>query len=76
VRKAAAHRATLILQANDAIDNLPAHAADLQRLMLDNGYADVDLHRAHGFVRPLLVGRPAVGAARAPGTSQAALVGA
>jgi len=76
VRKAAAHGATLILQANDAIDNLPAHAADLQRLMLDNGYADVDLHRAPGFVRPLLVGRPAVGAARAPGTSKAALVGA
>jgi SAM-dependent methyltransferase len=57
IAKAAASGATLVLQANEAIDNLPARAVDLRRLMAANGYPDVTLHQFAGFGRPLLVGR-------------------
>jgi 2-polyprenyl-3-methyl-5-hydroxy-6-metoxy-1,4-benzoquinol methylase len=59
VRRAASSGAVLILQANDAIDNLPAKRDDLHRLMLENGYSDVRVHEYPGFARPLLVGMPA-----------------
>jgi len=55
---AAQQRAVLVLQANDAIDNLPARRADLQRLMRANGYSDLSVYAPAGFTRPLLVGRP------------------
>ena len=38
IRKAASMNAVLILQANEAVDNLPAKTLDLHRLMRDNGY--------------------------------------
>jgi hypothetical protein len=63
VRKAASMGAVLILQANDAIDNLPAKALDLHRLMHDNGYPEVQMHTPDGFARPLLVGFTSAGAA-------------
>ena len=56
VSKAASMNAVLILQANDTIDNLPAQALALHRLMRENGYADVEVHTPAGFARPLLVG--------------------
>ena len=55
IAKAAAMGATLVLQANEAIDNLPARAAILERLMVSNGYPDVRVHAPSGFARPLLV---------------------
>lgn len=64
VRKAADMRATLVLQANEAIDNLPASAAQLQRLMEENGYDPVRVFSAKGFARPLLVGQPPVATPR------------
>lgn len=57
VARAAAVGATLVLQANESIGNLPARAADLRRLMRANGYPDVTVHAFPGFGRPLLVGR-------------------
>jgi SAM-dependent methyltransferase len=62
IRAAADMGATMILQSNDVIDNLPAHTRDLQRLLSDNGYADVEVHTYPGFARSLLVGRPAAAA--------------
>jgi predicted nicotinamide N-methyase len=64
IRKAAAMNAVLILQANEAIDNLPARTLDLHRLMRDNGYPEITVHTPAGFARPLLVGhtQPAVAA--------------
>ena len=59
IAKAAAAGATLVLQSNEAIDNLPAKAAALRRLMEENGYPVVEMHEFPGFTRPLLVGRPA-----------------
>jgi SAM-dependent methyltransferase len=56
IRKAAAMGATLVLQANEAIDNLPAGGETLRRLMQANGYPDVEMHTFRGFSRPLLVG--------------------
>jgi SAM-dependent methyltransferase len=56
IRKAAAMGATLVLQANEAIDNLPAGGATLRRLMEANGYPGVETHAFRGFARPLLVG--------------------
>ena len=56
IRKAAAMNAVLVLQANEAVDNLPAHTLDLRRLMGDNGYAEISVHTPAGFARPLLVG--------------------
>ena len=44
IQKAASMNAVLILQANDAIDSLPAKTLDLHRLMRDNGYPDVQVH--------------------------------
>ena len=61
--KAASTNAVLILQANEAIDNLPAKTLDLHRLMRANGYADVAIHTPDGFARPLLVGWTAASAA-------------
>jgi len=55
IAKASAMGATLILQANEAIDNLPARAAVLERLMTSNGYPDVRVYAPAGFSRPLLV---------------------
>jgi SAM-dependent methyltransferase len=55
IAKAAAMGATLVLQANEAIDNLPARAAILERLMVANGYPNVRVHAPSGFARPLLV---------------------
>jgi 2-polyprenyl-3-methyl-5-hydroxy-6-metoxy-1,4-benzoquinol methylase len=57
VRKAATMGATLVLQANEAIDNLPARAHQLYDLMKHNGYADVDVIAPPGFARPLLIGQ-------------------
>lgn len=58
IRKAASMDATLILQANEAIENnLPGRTLDLHRLMRENGYPDVAVHSPRGFARPLLVGR-------------------
>jgi SAM-dependent methyltransferase len=61
--KAASMNAVLILQANEAIDNLPAKTLDLHRLMRANGYTDVAIHTPDGFARPLLVGWTAASAA-------------
>lgn len=63
IRNAAAMGATLILQANEAIDNLPARCEELKRLMAANGYPNVVVHDFPGFARPLLVGRPSMGRA-------------
>jgi hypothetical protein len=57
IARAASWGATLVLQANEAIDNLPAGAATLRRLMQENGYPAVEVHAFSGFARPLLVGR-------------------
>ncbi len=57
VRKAATMGATLVLQANEAIDNLPARAHQLHDLMKHNGYAEVDVIAPPGFTRPLLIGQ-------------------
>jgi len=64
IGKAAAMGAVLILQANDAIDNLPAKRGDLHRLMRDNGYPDITVYAPPGFSRPLLVGWPTQGPGR------------
>jgi SAM-dependent methyltransferase len=56
VAKAASMNAVLILQANEAVDNLPARTLDLHRLMRDNGYPEIAVHTPAGFARPLLVG--------------------
>ena len=56
IHKAASMNAVLILQANEAIDNLPAKTLDLHRLMRDNGYPEISVHTPAGFARPLLVG--------------------
>ena len=56
IHKAASMNAVLILQANEAIDNLPAKTLDLHRLMRDNGYSEISVHTPAGFARPLLVG--------------------
>jgi SAM-dependent methyltransferase len=56
IRRAARMGATLILQANEAIHNLPARATELARLMKQNGYPDVQITAPTGFSRPLLVG--------------------
>ena len=61
MRKAASMGAVLILQANDAIDNLPAKRQDLSRLMCENGYPSVTIYAPPGFARPLLVGMPTPG---------------
>lgn len=57
IAKAAASGATLVLQANEAITNLPAGASALRHLMESNGYPAVTVHHFPGFARPLLVGR-------------------
>jgi hypothetical protein len=56
MRAAARMGATLILQSNEAIDNLPARAAQLEQLMTANGFARIVRHQAPGFARVLLVG--------------------
>ena len=56
IRKAAAMNAVLVLQANEAVDNLPARTLDLHRLMTENGYQEIVVHTPPGFARPLLVG--------------------
>ena len=58
IRKAAAMGAVMILQANDAIDNLPASREALARLMRENGYPSLTVYAPPGFTRPLLVGVP------------------
>jgi 2-polyprenyl-3-methyl-5-hydroxy-6-metoxy-1,4-benzoquinol methylase len=58
IRRAASMGATLILQANEAIHNLPASAMQLARLMGANGYPRVRVTERPGFARPLLVGVP------------------
>ena len=60
IQKAASMNAVLILQANEAIDNLPAKTLDLHRLMRDNGYSEIAVHTPDGFARPLLVGYPQI----------------
>ena len=70
VRKAAEMGAVLILQANDAIDNLPAKRDDLARLMRDNGYPSVTIYAPPGFTRPLLVGVPTPAHLRHGGSGQ------
>jgi Methyltransferase domain len=64
IQKASAIGATLILQSNEAIDNLPARAAQLRALMIENGYSDVDSYDVPGFTRPILIGRTAAGSGR------------
>jgi hypothetical protein len=56
IAAAAARGADVILQANDAISNLPARTTDLQRLLAANGYPEVSVHAYPGFARPLVVG--------------------
>ena len=63
--------ATLTLQANDAIANLPARTVDLHRLMRENGYPDVRVHTRTDFVRPLLVGEAPAGCRVADAKSRA-----
>jgi precorrin-6B methylase 2 len=58
IARAAAMGATLILQANESIDNLPARADQLQTLMGAGGYTDIRRYTAPEFGRPLLVGMP------------------
>jgi len=62
IQKAASMSAVLVLQANDAIDNLPAKTLDLHRMMRDNGYPEVQVHTGEGGAQPLLVGFTWVGA--------------
>jgi hypothetical protein len=62
IQKAASMAAVLILQANDAIDNLPAKTLDLHRMMRDNGYPEVQVHTREGSGQPLLVGFTWIGA--------------
>jgi hypothetical protein len=70
MRKAAAMGAVMILQANDAIDNLPAKREDLARLMRENGYPSITIYAPPGFARPLLVGVPTPAHLRRAGTVQ------
>jgi SAM-dependent methyltransferase len=56
IAKAAAMGATLVLQANDAISDLPATGRHLRLLMTTNGYPNVTVHDFPGFARRLLVG--------------------
>jgi SAM-dependent methyltransferase len=63
IRTAAAMGATIVLQANEAIDNLPAQARDLESLLHQNGYGSVKVYAPAGFSRPLLVGKSPVVAA-------------
>ena len=73
IAKAASMGASLVLQANDAIFNLPAQTTQLRQLMADNGYPDVEVHAFPGFARPLLVGRrPGRTAARVPASAPGA----
>lgn len=58
IAKAATTGATLVLQANDAISNLPASGRQLRLLMTANGYPQVTVHHFPGFARPILVGTP------------------
>lgn len=62
IQKAASMGAVLILQANDAIDNIPAKTLDLHRMLRDNGYPEVQVHTREGGGQPLLVGFTWVGA--------------
>jgi hypothetical protein len=62
IQKAASMGAVLILQANDAIDNVPAKTLDLHRMMRDNGYPEVQVHTREGGGQPLLVGFIWIGA--------------
>ena len=64
IHKAASMDAVLILQANEAIDNLPAKTLELHRLMRDNGYSEISVHTPAGFARPLLVGHTRPSGAR------------
>lgn len=57
VRTAASMGAVLVLQANEAINNLPAKTTDLRLVMEQHGYSNVALHAPPGFARPLLIGR-------------------
>ena len=59
VRRAAAMGAVLILQANEALEDLPARRDTLGRLMRENGFPSLTVYAPHGFRRPLLVGVPA-----------------
>lgn len=63
IAKAAGIGATLILQANQAIHNLPAQASQLEQLMHAHGYSEVTIHAPSGFARPILVGAPVADAA-------------
>jgi SAM-dependent methyltransferase len=58
IAKASGMGATLVLQANNAIDNLPASVDRLRSLMAGNGYSRIDIFAPQGFARPLLVGAP------------------
>ena len=64
IRRAASMGATLVLQANEAIHNLAASAAQLARMMGVNGYRNVRVTALAGFARPLLVGIPEAGVVR------------
>ena len=63
IRTAASMGATLVVQANEAIDNLPAKARDLEPLLRQNGYGSVEVYAPVGFPRPLLIGKSPVVAA-------------
>ena len=75
IEKAAAMRATLIVQANESIDNLPARAAVLEALMRRHGYPSVEVHQYPGFGRPILVGCPHLSVATAPIVAKPQLAG-
>ena len=74
IHKAASMNGVLILQANDAIDSLPAKTLDLHRLMRDNGYPEVQIHMREGVTQPLLVGFTWVGAEKKPSALTAGLL--
>jgi SAM-dependent methyltransferase len=62
VKKAAASRATIVLQANEgATANPLAQPEALRALIRANGFGDPAVHNRDGFARPLLVGVPAGG---------------
>jgi SAM-dependent methyltransferase len=67
VRHAAETGATLVLQSNEGVENIPAsRQAALKQLMERNGYDRVSVHEYPGFARAILVGANSRAATDAP----------
>jgi hypothetical protein len=63
IRHGAEMGSTLVLQSNEAAENIPASRAErLKELMQQNGYANVRVHAFGDFARPILVGVSAAAA--------------